>query len=92
VGEDLGLVWSQGGVIYICAGCMPDNHLEFVVLDGEDLNPVSAVVRLENAEPMGGFILPQIASVGDSLLVTSTLQYHVSGEGAFGSITCTPAP
>jgi hypothetical protein len=92
VGEDLGLVWSQGGVIYICAGCMPDNHLEFVVLDGEDLNPVSEVVRLENDEPMGGFILPQIASVGDALLVTSSLQYHVSGEGAFGSITCTAAP
>jgi hypothetical protein len=92
VGDDLGLVWSQGGVIYICAGCMPDNHLEFVVLDGEDLNPVSEVVRLENDEAMGGFILPQIASIGDSLLVTSTLQYHVSGEGAFGSITCTAAP
>jgi hypothetical protein len=92
VGEDIGLVWSQGGVIYICAGCMPDNHLEFVVLDGEDLNPVSEVVRLENEEPMGGFILPQIASVGDSLLVTSTLQYHVSGEGAFASISCGAAP
>lgn len=92
VGDDLGIVWSQGGVIYICAGCMPDNHLEFVVLDGEDWNPVSARVTLENNQPMGGFTYPQIAKAGETLLVTSSLQYHVSGEGAFGSITCAAAP
>jgi hypothetical protein len=92
VGDDIGIVWSQGGVIYICAGCMPDNHLEFVVLDGEDFTPVSELVTLENTQPMGGFILPQIAGIEDELLITSTLQYHVSGEGAFGSVRCTPAP
>jgi hypothetical protein len=92
VGDDIGLVWSQGGYIYVCAGCMPDNHLEFVVLDGDDLNPVSELVTLENTQPMGGFILPQIASIDETLIVTSSLQYHISGEGAFGSITCAAAP
>jgi hypothetical protein len=92
VGDDIGVVWSQGGVIYICAGCMPDNHLEFVVLDGEDLTPVSELITFENDEAMGGFILPQVIHDAGDILITSTLQYHVSGEGAFGSVRCTPAP
>jgi hypothetical protein len=88
-GEDVALVWSQGSVIYMCAGCMPDNRLQFVMLDGATLAPASAVLTLTNPAAQGGLVYPATAWRDDALTVAAAVGYHVSGEGAAGTITCT---
>jgi hypothetical protein len=88
-GTDVGLLWSQGSVIYICAGCMPDNQVQFVLLDGSTLSPRSDVVTLTNPATMGGLVRPHGAWQGDALSVAAAIGYHVSAEGAAGTITCT---
>jgi hypothetical protein len=87
-GEDVGLLWSEGSVIYICAGCMPDNQLSFVMLDGETLSPASETLTLLNPAEQGGLVYPSAAWRGDALSVVAAVGYHVSGEGAAGTITC----
>jgi hypothetical protein len=87
-GDDLGLVWAKGGVIYICAGCIPDNHLEFVVLDGESLAPLSNVVRLDNSLTNGGLRRPEAAVSGSDLLLIPSITYHVSAEGGTATLRC----
>ena len=72
----------------ICAGCVPDHSLKFVVLDGQDLTPQSSVVELSNTLPSGGLLSPEAARTGDDLLVVSTVTYHTSAEGASGTIRC----
>jgi len=88
-GNDVGVLWSEGSVIYICAGCMPDNHLRFVLLDGATLAPTSDAVTLTNPATEGGLINPSAVWQGEDLSVEAAVGYHVSGEGAAGTITCT---
>jgi hypothetical protein len=92
VGENVGVLWSRGTVIYVCAGCMPDNHLEAVVMDGDDFTPVSTLFTFPNNQPMGGFIRPGVAPVGEHFVVTASLRFHVSGNAASGAFRCAPAP
>jgi len=89
-GDDLGLAWSHGSVIYICAGCIPDNHVEFVVLDGETLEPKSEVVSIENALTNGGLMSSSLAASGNDVTVVTSITYHTSAEGASAAIACTP--
>jgi hypothetical protein len=88
MGDDVGLLWAEGSIIYICAGCVPDHSLKFVVLDGQDFTPQSDVVELANTLPTGGLLSPETAGVGDDLVVVSTVTYHTSAEGASGTIRC----
>lgn len=92
VGEDVGLLWSRGSVIYICAGCMPDNHLEAVVMDGADFTPLTDLLTMPNEEPMGGFVRPMVAPVGEHFVVVTDLRFHVSGAMATGAFQCTEVP
>jgi hypothetical protein len=92
VGEDIGLLWSRGSVIYICAGCMPDNHLEAVVMDGDDFTPLTDLMAFPNDQPMGGYVRPMVAPVGDHFAVVTELRFHVSGNMATGAFQCTPTP
>lgn len=89
VGDDVGLLWAEGSIIYICGGCVPDHSLKFVVLDGENFTPRSNVVQLANTLPSGGLLSPAAARTGDELLVVSSVTYHTSAEGASGAIRCT---
>lgn len=84
----VGLLWSEGSVFYICAGCMPDNHLNFVMLDGATLAPSSETLTLTNPASDGGLIAPVGVWRGDDLSVVAAVAYHTSGEGAAGTITC----
>lgn len=88
LGDDLGLVWAKGGIIYICAGCIPDDHLEFVVLDGQTLAKVSNVVSVTNSESVGGLRRPQMAASGDDLLIVPSVTYHVSAEASSVTLSC----
>jgi hypothetical protein len=90
VGDDVGLVWSRGSVIYVCAGCMPDNHLEAVVMDGDDFTPLTELLVFPNNQPMGGYVNPRVAPVGDDFAVVTDLRFHVSGNMATGAFRCTP--
>ena len=87
---DVGLLWSEGSVIYICAGCMPDNHLRFVMLDGQMLSPASDTLSLLNPASQGGLISPVGWWRGDDLSVVAAVGYHTSGEGASATIHCVP--
>jgi hypothetical protein len=88
IGDDLGLTWARGGVIYICAGCIPDNRLEFVVLDGETFEPRSNVVSIENQETNGGLLNPKLAVDGADLRVVTAVTYHVSAAVGTALIHC----
>ena len=44
--SEIGLIWGTGAVYYGCGGCMPNDSLNFVLLDGVDLEPHSEVVTL----------------------------------------------
>jgi hypothetical protein len=90
VGEDLGLLWAEGDIIYICAGCVPNHLLKFVVLDGQTFTPQSNVVAAVNTLPSGGLLSPETVRMGDDLLVVSTVTYHTSAEGASATIRCAP--
>lgn len=92
VGDDVGLLWSRGSVIYICAGCTPDNHLEAVVLDGDDFTPLTDLLTLPNNQPMGGFVRPTVAPAGDHFVVVTDLRFHVSAAMATGAFQCTEVP
>lgn len=88
MGDDVGLLWAEGSIIYICAGCVPDHSLKLVVLDGQDFTPQSNVIELANTLPTGGLLSPETAGVADDLVVVSTVTYHTSAEGASGTIRC----
>jgi hypothetical protein len=88
MGDDVGLLWAEGSIIYICAGCVPDHSLKFVVLDGQDFTPRSNAIELANTLPSGGLLSPETARLDDELLVVSTVAYHTSAEGASGTIRC----
>jgi hypothetical protein len=88
IGDDLGLFWAQGKIIYICAGCVPDNRVKFVILSGESLTRRSQILELASPTNAGGLLQPQaIGPLGSTLLV-SNVTYHVSAEGASGTISC----
>lgn len=87
---DVGLLWSEGSVIYFCSGCMPDHRLRFVMLDGETLSPASDTLSLLNPASQGGLISPVGWWRGDDLSVVAAVGYHTSGEGAAATIRCVP--
>lgn len=88
MGADVGLLWAEGSIIYICGGCVPDHSLKFVALDGDSFTPQSNAVTLANTLPTGGLLSPEIARRGDDLLVVSSVTYHTSAEGASATIRC----
>jgi hypothetical protein len=90
MGEDVGLLWSAGRVIYVCAGCRPDHALDFVVLDGASLRPKSNVVTFPSPDPGGGLVTGQLAGENGDYTLLTEVQYHVSAQLASGRLTCTP--
>jgi hypothetical protein len=88
LGEDVGLLWSQGSVIYVCGGCMPDNHLQLVVLDGETLQPKTGVLRLDNPASQGGLIRPQIVAAGSDQIIVGEVGYHTDAEAMTATVRC----
>jgi hypothetical protein len=87
MGEDVGLAWSEGSIIYICAGCYPDNELRFVVLDGDDLSPRSDVLELRSPTAFG-LRYPRALRSGDDILITTDVTRHVDAEGASATLRC----
>jgi hypothetical protein len=88
LGDDVGLFWSKESIIYICAGCHSDAHLEFIVLDGVDLTPKSQMLSLPNLQTVGGLTEARAQRFGDEIVLVSTVQYHTWAEGASASVRC----
>lgn len=82
------LLWGRGSHIYICGGCTPDHRIDLLLLDPEDLTPVSNVATVEAPESgIGGMLRRDVAVLGTSLLVVYDLTFHVHstpGSAAFG--------
>jgi hypothetical protein len=89
VNGDVAVTWSKGGIIYICAGCMPDDRIEFVIVDGDDLVPLSPVVEFSNTASAAGLMRSVTARNGLDFLVVADITYHVSSEPASAGIRCT---
>jgi hypothetical protein len=90
-GDDVGLFWSKGSIIYICAGCVPDHHLKFVVLDGESLTPKSALLDLPSPSAFG-LLHAKAVRREDEVLLTADVTHHVHAEGASATLACPALP
>jgi hypothetical protein len=82
----VGLFWSSGTHIYFCGGCYPDHRVDFVLLDGATLSPVSEVQTL-NPTP-NGLLGLTAAAQGDQLLAAFDIHYHVYQDPASGALEC----
>jgi hypothetical protein len=85
-GSNVALSWSTGNHIYVCAGCVPDNKIELVVIDEETLAPVSNVVEL--VPTSGGLLRRRIAVLGDDLASIFQITFHVHSETGTGAFRC----
>jgi hypothetical protein len=87
MGADVGLMWGRGQIIYVCAGCYPDDALQFVVLDGSDFTPKSELLSVPS--PVApGLTRAELVRYGDDILVVASITYHVSAEAASATIHC----
>ncbi len=87
-GDAVGLAWSRGDHIYICAGCVPDHSIHMVLLDPALLIPISEVARIDPGQ--GGLLYRVTASNGTDIVTAFRRVFHVTSEGAIGSFRCTP--
>ncbi|MFO0729330.1 MAG: hypothetical protein U1E65_36455 [Myxococcota bacterium] len=78
--------WTEGQEIYICGGCFPDNSLHLVWIDPTDLVPSSAPLVVPPLA--GGITDEQAAFLGDSILVTADLRFHVHSEPGSLALRC----
>jgi hypothetical protein len=87
LGNDFGLIWSQGNIIYFCGGCVPDHGLRFAVLDGGDLGVQSPVLTLP-ATAGGGSLDATLAANGLELLSTFEIWFHTYAMIGVAGISC----
>lgn len=84
-----GLFWSQGKVIYVCAGCYPDNRLRFAVFGSQDLTRKSDVLSLPSPNQFG-LRAPHAVRLQDDILAVASVTHHVDAEGASVTVHCAP--
>jgi len=87
LGDDVGVLWSYGTVIYICGGCITDYDLHFVLLDPGTMRPVAPEVVAPSDR--NGFTNPRGAVVAGKLLTTTALDFHALSYPATGVFACT---
>jgi hypothetical protein len=88
-GDAVAVLWGHGSHTYVCGGCVPDHSIDLVLVDPATLTPLSNVVSLTNGgDPRaGGLLRRRVAPVGDALLTTYLLTFHVyatPGSAVFG--------
>lgn len=89
-GDAVALTWARGTHIYICGGCTPDHRIDLLLLDPDDLTPLSNVSTLE-APPGGrggGMLKREVVVQGDQLLVVYDLTFHVTATPGSATFTC----
>jgi hypothetical protein len=90
-GDSIAVLWAHGTHIYICGGCVPDHRIELVLVDPLTLAPVSNLISLTNGggSRAGGLLARQVAVLGDSLLTTYLLTFHVHATAGSAAFRCT---
>lgn len=90
-GDALGVTWSRGSHIYICAGCIPDHRIDFVLVDPTSLTPLSNVATISNggSSRAGGLFVEQIAPIGSSFLTVYDRVFHTTADPGSAVFTCT---
>lgn len=82
--------WARGTHIYVCAGCVPDHRIDLLLIDPSDLTPLSEVVSITNGGGVkaGGLLRRQITALGQSLLLTYRLSFHVHNTPGSATFAC----
>jgi hypothetical protein len=90
-GDAVAVLWGRGQHIYICGGCIPDHSIELILLDPTTLTPLSNVVSLTNGggAGAGGLLRRSVAVLGNSLLTTYLLTFHVHATPGSAVFSCT---
>ncbi len=88
LGDDLGLVWSRAYGDGGCWDCSPKTHLEFVVLDGETLEPKSDVVRIDWPDPTGLLTGSMLVADRRDVTIVTNIAFHRFLEGASAGVSC----
>ncbi len=83
--DRVALTWGRGKIIYVCAGCMPDDTLHFLLLDPQDFKPVSALVKHVARSGLTG---QAIARNGKDFVTVANVTFHVNSVPASATIHC----
>jgi hypothetical protein len=89
-GDAVAVLWGRGTHIYLCAGCVPDHRIDMMLIDPADLTPLSNVVSVTNVgtPKAGGLLRRQVAAVGNTLLTTYRLTFHVHNTAGSAAFSC----
>jgi hypothetical protein len=89
-GETIAVLWARGAHLYICGGCVPDHRMDLLLVDPVTLAPVSNQVSLATGggERAGGLLRRQVAVLGESLLTTYLLTFHVNAKAGSAAFHC----
>ena len=85
----VGIVWTTGTIIWICAGCITDNDLQLVLLDPDAIVPASNVLTQIHPQ-VNGIVLPIGEFVGADMLTVASLDFHALTQPASGALRCEP--
>jgi len=90
-GDALAVAWGRGSHIYLCAGCVPDHRIDFVLVDPASLTPLSNVVTITNDGDRrgGGLLGKQVALTGSSFLTLYDRTFHTSADPGSAVFSCT---
>lgn len=87
--DRVGIMWTTGTIIWICAGCITDNDLQLVLLDPDAIVPASNVATQVHPQ-MNGIVLPVGEFVGADMLTVASLDFHALTLPASGALRCEP--
>ena len=85
----IAVAWTRETYIAVCGGCVSDATVRLVLLDPEDLVPVSETVELVG--PSGMRSAPMVGNEDGDLAFFMTVDYHALADLAGAMIRCTPA-
>lgn len=88
-GGAVGVLWARGTHIYVCAGCVPDHRIDLLLIDPEELQPLSQVVSVTNGGSLGGLLRRRAAVLGSRVLTTFGLTFHVHATPGSATFECT---
>jgi hypothetical protein len=85
-GDSIAVLWGKGTHIYLCGGCVPDHSIQLVLLDPATLSPRSDVVSIPPTN--GGLLRRAEAVIGDQILMTLQITFHVSANPGVAAFRC----
>jgi hypothetical protein len=90
LGDAVAVLWARGTHIYLCGGCVPDHRIDLLLIDPIELTPLSDVVSISNGggTHAGGLLRRQLAVLGQSLLMTYRLTFHVHNNPGSATFEC----